>query len=289
MASQTCIIISGATATGKTELSLELAAKYQTAIISADSRQCFRELNIGVAKPTAAQLKRTPHYFINSHSILEEVNVKIFEAYAIKAVEKIFAEHDTAIMVGGTGLYIKAFAEGLDDIPVPDKAILHKINAQYQQSGIAWLQQALRHEDPLFFSDGEVKNPQRMMHALAVMRTTGRSILSYHSGQKIQRPFRIQHRCLQLPREQLYKRINGRVEKMMEAGLLEEVRALTSFKNLNALQTVGYRELFEFMDGKISLEKAVELIKQNTRHYAKRQITWFKKNIPTDSFENVTA
>jgi tRNA dimethylallyltransferase len=277
MNTKTCIIISGPTAAGKTAFAIDLALEKKTQIISADSRQCFRELNIGVAKPSLEQLEKVKHYFINSHSIQEEVNVKIFEEYALKAVHEIFEDHDTAIMVGGTGLYIKAFSEGLDEIPLIDKEIRKKINEEYHLNGLPWLHATIEKEDPVFFENGEMQNPQRMLRALEVKLSTGKSISDIHSGNKIKRDFEIQNILLDLPRQQLYDNINRRVDQMMENGLLKEAENLFPYKNLNALQTVGYKELFDYFEGKISLETAVEEIKKNTRHYAKRQMTWFRK------------
>jgi tRNA dimethylallyltransferase len=283
MNKKTCLIISGPTAVGKTSYGIELALKHHTQIISADSRQCFKELNIGVAKPSKDQLEKVKHYFIHSHSIHEEVNVKIFEEYALKSVEEIFKNNDVAIMVGGTGLYIKSFTEGLDDIPEINETIKKEINTQYFAHGIEWLSEQIKLHDSIFFSKGEMQNPQRMLRALEVKLSTGKSILDFHSQKRIKRDFEIKNILLELPREQLYKNINHRVDEMMEAGLLKEAENLFSFKSLNALQTVGYKELFDFFEGKYSLEKAIEEIKKNTRHYAKRQMTWFKKYIQDDA------
>ncbi|MEO8854247.1 MAG: tRNA (adenosine(37)-N6)-dimethylallyltransferase MiaA [Ginsengibacter sp.] len=276
---KTCLIISGPTAVGKTSLAIELAQKHNTEIISADSRQCFKELNIGVAKPDSCQLKLIKHHFINSHSIHDEMNAAIFEEYALKAAKEIFQKKDIAIVVGGTGLYIKAFAKGLDEVPPINVALRDELNQKYTSNGIDWLKNEIEIHDKVFFERGEIQNPQRMLRALEVKLSTGNSILDYHSGKNIQRDFDIQNIFLNLPREQLYKNINHRVDKMMEEGLLEEVRDLIPFKHLNALQTVGYRELFNFFEGKIFLEKAVDDIKKNTRHYAKRQLTWFSRNL----------
>jgi tRNA dimethylallyltransferase len=277
MNKKTCFIVSGPTAVGKTAYGIKLAQKYNTQIISADSRQCFKELNIGVAKPSTEQLEKVKHYFINSHSIHDEVNVKTFEEYALKSVNKIFKDNDVAVMVGGTGLYIKAFCEGLDEIPSIDENIRKKINEQYEESGFEWLRNEIKLQDNDFFTKGEMQNPQRMLRALEVKISTGRSIMDFHSGKKAERDFEIRNILMELPREQLYKNINQRVDKMMEDGLLEEVKALYPYKHLNALQTVGYKELFDYIDKKISLKTAIEEIKKNTRHFAKRQITWFNK------------
>ena len=277
MNKKTCIIVSGPTSVGKTNYGIELALKYNSSIISADSRQCFKELNIGVAKPSKEQLEKVPHYFINSHSIHDEVDVKVFEEYALKTAGKLFENNDTVIMVGGTGLYIKAFSEGLDEIPEVNNNVRDEIIEQYKIKGFGWLQDEIRKEDPDFFSKGEMQNPQRMLRALEVKLSTGKSILDFHSGKKEKRDFEIKNILLELPRQQLYDNINHRVDKMMEDGLLNEAEGLFPFRHLNALQTVGYKELFDYFEGKISLEKAVDDIKKNTRHYAKRQMTWFRK------------
>jgi len=277
MYNKTCIIITGPTAVGKTDLAVELAEKHNTQIISSDSRQCYKELDIGVAKPAQNQLQKVRHYFIDSHSIHEDVNVKVFEKYALNAVNEIFKNNDVAIMVGGTGLYIKAFRTGLDDIPSIDKVLHNEIEEAYKLKGITWLQEELKKKDPAYFSLGEVTNPTRMMRALEVRLATGKSILDFQSGKKTQRDFKIKQINLEIPRDELYQRINNRVDMMMDTGLLKEVEKLYAYKNLNALQTVGYKELFDFIEEKISLEKAIDNIKKNTRHFAKRQITWFKK------------
>lgn len=280
MNTKTCIIISGPTAVGKTSYGIELALKYNTQIISADSRQCFKELNIGVAKPSEEQLEKVKHYFINSHSIHEEVNSKIFEDYALKRANEVFENNDIAIMVGGTGLYIKAFSEGLDEIPAIDENIRKEINELYNNHGLPWLKHEIEMKDNLFFLNGEMQNPQRMLRALEVKLSTGKSILDFQTRKKVQRDFAIKNVVLELSREQLYRNINNRVDQMMEAGLLQEAEKLFQYRHLNALQTVGYKELFDYMEGKISLPEAIEEIKKNTRHYAKRQVTWFKKVTP---------
>ncbi len=274
---QSVIIVGGPTASGKTGLAVALAKSYHTSIISADSRQCFKEMNIGVARPSKETLAEVPHYFIGSHSIHDFVNANTFESYALNAVAEIFNEHDTVIMAGGTGLYIRAFTEGLDEIPQTDKSVEAEVRQQYLENGMTWLESELRQKDLLFAEKGEMKNPQRMMRALTVKLSTGKSILEYHSSAKIQRPFQIQKIYIDIPRALLYERINKRVDEMMSAGLVEEARSLFPLRHLNALQTVGYSELFDYFENKISLERAVELIKQNTRHYAKRQETWFRK------------
>jgi tRNA dimethylallyltransferase len=286
---KTCIIIAGPTAVGKTALAISIASYFSTRIISADSRQCYKELDIGVAKPSPAQLEAVPHHFIGTHSITESVTAARFEQEALLATAKIFEHHDIVVMVGGTGLYIKAFCEGMDDIPPADESTRNRIIQNYQSQGLSWLQSELLKLDPEFYHKGEIKNPQRCMRALEVVVSTGRSILSYLQHQPKQRDFDIIKTGLELPRNLLYERINNRVNQMMADGLYEEVRSLIPYKNCNALQTVGYRELFDHFEGKTSLERAVELIKQNTRHYAKRQMTWFKKDEAFNWFPPDTA
>lgn len=272
------IIIAGPTAVGKTAVAIAVAKHFGTEIISADSRQCFKELAIGVARPSTEELAEVPHHFIASHSIHQKVTAATFEAYALAKATEIFKKHDTVVMVGGTGLYIKAFTEGMDTIPeVPEELHAKVVNA-YRENGLEWLQHQVKLLDPLFYEKGEIHNPQRMMRALEIVKATGQSILSFRTGEKKRRDFETVRIALDLPREQLYQRINHRVDLMMEHGLQEEVRALLPYQHLNALQTVGYRELFDFFNGETTLHDAVEAIRLNTRRYAKRQLTWFRKD-----------
>lgn len=275
---KTVILIAGPTAVGKTAVAIELAKHFNTEIISADSRQCFKEISIGVAKPSATELKEVKHHFINSHSIHDTVTAASFEKYALEKVAELFQQHDVVVMVGGTGLYIKAFCDGMDVIPAVDETLRRELQQNYQQHGMEWLQQQLQRYDPLFTEQGEMQNPQRMLRALEVVRSTGSSILHFRKGAKQHRDFNIIKIGLDLPREELYQRINHRVDVMMNEGLLQEVKGVYPLRHLNALQTVGYRELFDFFDGNMSLEKAIDKIKQNSRHYAKRQLTWFKRD-----------
>ncbi len=273
------IIICGPTAVGKTAFAIQLARALQTEIISADSRQCFKEMNIGVAKPSGEELAAVPHYFINSHSIHEEVNAAIFEQYALQAAAKVFENHTTAVMAGGTGLYIKAFCEGMDEVPAVDSMIRQQVIADYEEKGLKFLQKQLAKKDPDFWEIAEQQNPQRLMRALEVVLSTGRSIASFRTGDKKKRPFNIIKVGLELPRQLLTEQIYHRADKMMEEGLLAEALKLYPYKSLNALQTVGYRELFDHIENKHSLKEAVEKIKINTRQYAKREMTWFKKDL----------
>jgi tRNA dimethylallyltransferase len=273
---KTCIVIVGPTAVGKTNIAIQLAQHFSTDIISADSRQCFKELGIGVAKPTPEELKLVKHYFINSHSIQEEMNTAIFEQYALKSINEIFKTKDIAIMVGGTGLYVKTFCHGIDEVPKVSPEIKEQVIADYEWEGLEWLQKEVQKHDPLYYEKGENKNPTRLMRALEVKLSTGKSILDFQTHNKKVRDFDIIKIGLDMPREALYERINTRVNVMMQDGLEEEAKALIPFQKLNALQTVGYRELFSYLEDDISLEYAVQMIKQNTRNYAKRQLTWFK-------------
>jgi tRNA dimethylallyltransferase len=280
---KTVIIICGPTAVGKTTASIELAKYFHTEIISADSRQCFKELKIGVARPSDEELKETPHHFIASYpiaigSIKENINAAFFEKFALQKTEDLFETYNIIIMVGGTGLYIKAFCEGLDEIPPIDEVIRKNIIANYEMHGLPWLQEQVKIKDPEFHKVGEIQNPQRSMRALEVVESTGRSILSFRKNKQTERPFNIIKIGLELPKEELHLNINSRVDKMLLDGLVEEVSSLKGYRDVNALQTVGYSEIFEHLDGNMSLEAAIEEIKKNTRQYAKRQMTWFKKD-----------
>lgn len=275
---KTVYIICGPTAVGKTAIAISLAQYLNTAIISADSRQCYKEMTIGTAKPAADELQAVKHYFINSHSVVNNLTAADYETLALGYLNEIFAAANTAVVCGGTGLYIKALCEGLDEMPAVNDAIAAEVQQQYDAHGITWLQQTVREEDPAFFAVGEVQNPARLLRALTFKRSTGESITSFRKGAAKQRSFNMVKIGLELPREELYNRINHRVDMMMAAGLLDEVRELYPLRKLKNLQTVGYAELFDFIDGQCTLAEAVEKIKQNTRHYAKRQMTWFKKD-----------
>ena len=275
---KTCILIVGSTAVGKTSLAIRLAQHFSTEIISCDSRQCYKELNIAVAKPSADELALVKHHFINSHSIHEPVTAASFEKYALEKAAEIFATHDVVVMVGGTGLYAKAFCDGIDEVPAIDDSIKQSINQQYQQHGLAWLQAEVEKNDPAYFAQGEIKNPHRLLRALEVKLSTGKSILDFQTQQKKPRDFAIIKIGLEIPGTDLIERINQRVDIMMQEGLLEEVKSLQRQQQLNALQTVGYKELFSHLSGELTLPQATEAIKINTRQYAKRQMTWFKKD-----------
>lgn len=289
MHKKTVIIICGPTAVGKTAVAIQVARKLSTQIISADSRQCFKELNIGVARPSLEELAAVPHHFIASHSIHDAFTAADFEHYALDVTAKLFEQNEYVVMVGGTGLYIKAFIEGLDRIPDIPENIRQDIVAQYNEKGLTWLQEQVAIKDPVYYAKGEIQNPQRLMRALEVVLATGTSIVEFQTSKKQTRPFNIIQFGLQLRREQLVQRINQRVDIMMEQGQLQEVQSLLPYRHLNALQTVGYKELFDYTDGLITLLQAVEKIKVNTRQYAKRQMTWFKRDEATQWLHPTTA
>ncbi len=277
----TVYIIVGPTAVGKTKYAIDLAKKLNTEIISADARQCYQELNIGVARPSIEELASVPHHFIASHSIQDIVNAGVFEAYALAKTESLLAQFGSVVMVGGTGLYIKAFAEGMDSIPAIDPAIRAQIQNDVFNKGIDWLQGQVKSLDPIYWAAadlGEQQNTQRLSRALEVILGTGQSILDFQQQQKQHRPFAIEKIGLDMPRAQLYDRINQRVVQMATMGLEEEVKSLLPKFHLNALQTVGYQEWVPYFKGEQSKEAVIQAIQQNTRHYAKRQMTWFKKD-----------
>ncbi|CAL1519624.1 tRNA (adenosine(37)-N6)-dimethylallyltransferase MiaA [Chitinophaga sp. MM2321] len=282
---KTIIIIAGPTASGKTALAIRIAQLFNTAVISADSRQCYREISIGTAKPSASELAAVPHYFINSHTIREEVNAGIYEKLALQYAQEIFAQNDVAVMCGGTGLYIRAFCEGIDEMPAIPAGIREALNAQYTQHGLPWLQEQLQRRDPIFYATAETKNPQRLIRALEVLEATGLSITTFRTAHRTQRDFRIIKIGITLPKELLHQHIHHRVDLMMEAGLVEEVKAVLPYREHNALRTVGYQEIFDYLDGQLSLEQAVTDIKTHTRQYAKRQLTWFRKDPAFEWFD----
>ena len=273
-----CIIIAGPTASGKTARAIQLAKELNTEIISADSRQCFKELKIGVARPTEEQLREVPHHFIANHSIDENITAKTFADEANFTLDKIFKKSDHAIVCGGTGLYIKALVEGFDDIPEIPIEIRNKVIAMHQQGGIGYLRQELLKFDSEFQHSGDTNNPNRMMRALEIVMHTGKTIGSFQTKEKKKPPFNVSYEIIDISRELLYERINKRVDIMIAEGLEEEVKSLLPYQEKNALQTVGYKEFFDYFNGIYSRSTAIEKIKQHTRNYAKRQITWFKKN-----------
>jgi tRNA dimethylallyltransferase len=274
----TLIVVAGPTASGKTALAIELAQRFGTEIISADSRQFFREMSIGTAKPSPAELAAVKHHLVGSYSITEEYNAGAFEAEALSILRDLFRTRRTAILAGGSGLYIQALCNGMDELPGSSPEIRDFLIQHYRERGIAYLQEELEARDPEYFSIVDRSNPQRLLRALEVCLLSGRTYSSFRSNTRLQRDFQVVKAGLDMDRAELYGRINRRVDAMMEAGLLREAEDLYPQRHLNALQTVGYQELFSYLDGKDSLEGAVDKIKQNTRRYAKRQLTWFRRD-----------
>jgi len=272
------IVVLGPTAAGKTSVAIQLAQRFSAEIISSDARQFFRQMNIGTAKPDADELSAIPHHFINTLDIQEKYNAGKYEEEAIPLIAKLHEQSNFVLMAGGSGLYVKGVLEGFDELPPQDADIRERLETSFAENGIEVLQEELKRFDPDTFPLIDHLNPRRLMRAIEVFEITGRSFLSFHQKSKKQRAFETVKIGLQWERPQLYERINLRVDQMMEAGLLEEVRQLLPFSQLNALQTVGYAELFDHLKGKTSLKEAVELIKRNTRRYAKRQTTWFGKD-----------
>ena len=283
---KTLVLILGPTGVGKTELSLRVAEHFGSPILSCDSRQMYRAIPIGTAAPTAEEQARVKHYFIATHELNEDYNAGQYERDAIALMEELFRAHDILVMTGGSMLYADAVCNGLDDLPaVPDK-IRKEVTRLYQEKGLVWLQSEVQRLDPAYWNEVDRQNPARLIHCVELCLTTGKpysSLLSKkptsNSRQPItNRPFRILKIGLERPREELYDRINRRVEQMIADGLVEEAKAVWPMRHLNSLQTVGYKELFAHFDGEYDLARAIELIQQNSRHYAKRQMTWFRRD-----------
>ncbi|MBL7786752.1 MAG: tRNA (adenosine(37)-N6)-dimethylallyltransferase MiaA [Chitinophagales bacterium] len=273
------IVVAGPTAVGKTSVAIQLAKQLGTVVVSCDSRQFFREMNIGTAKPTATELAQVQHYFIDSLSIFDPYTVGDFERECHVLLNGLYEKHDSVILCGGSGLYIKAVCEGLDHFPNIPSHIRPQLMDEWAKNGIAFLQDELQRADPVAFANIDTNNPHRLLRALEVCLATGKPYSSFLQQKSINSPiFEPVKIMLDLDREVLYNRINRRVDEMLKAGLLAEVEALLPHQQLNALQTVGYQELFDYFNGKISYDYAVELIKQNSRRYAKRQLTWFRKD-----------
>jgi tRNA dimethylallyltransferase len=288
------LVIAGATASGKTDLAIRLALHFHTEIISADSRQFYRELNIGTAKPDQEQLNLVRHHFINNRNVEELYGAGHFQRDVIALTEERFREHDLLIMTGGSGLYINAVLNGVDEFSETSPEVREQVNQQFADNGLAWLQEQVRTDDPAYFRQVDINNPQRLLRALEVIRLTGEPYSKFLSKANTQRNFIPLLILLDVPREELYRRINERVDRMMQQGLLEEVRQLTAYKSSNALKTVGYKELFDHLEGKTTSEQAITLIKQHTRNYAKRQLTWFRNQgnytvFSPDDFNGILA
>lgn len=279
------INIVGPTAIGKTSLSIKIARHYHSEIISADSRQFFKEMNIGTAVPEQEELEAAPHHFIQHISVENQYSVGDFEKDAIKKLEGLFRKNSVVIMVGGSGLYIKAVTEGLDEFPKVDPEIRKNLNKHLNEDGIDWLQQKLFVLDPEYYRNIDVQNPHRLIRALEICIATGKPFSSFLHQDKEKRDFKIIPIGLKADREILYERINQRVDLMIKNGLVEEARALYPKRDFNALNTVGYKELFEYFEEKTDLETAISEIKKNTRRFAKRQLTWFRKDSEIKWFE----
>jgi len=275
------LVLTGPTALGKTELSLRLAERYGCPIVSADSRQIYREIPIGTAAPTADELQRVTHYFIGTRSVVEDYNAGQYERDCIPLLEQLQTAHRNdstpfAILTGGSMMYLDAIVNGLDDIPAVSTELKQQIRETYRQKGLTWLQDEVQKLDPDYWHLADRQNPQRLLHCVEVCRATGQPYSSYRTGGSKQRPWLATQVVMLRAREELYQRINLRVEQMMESGLEEECKQVIDHRQHNSLQTVGYREMFAYMDGLYSREEAIRLIKQNSRHYAKRQMTWFR-------------
>lgn len=272
------LVVAGPTAVGKTCLSVKLAKRLDTSILSCDSRQFFKEMTVGTAKPCPHELSTVPHLFIDHLSIEDDYTVGDYEREALAVLDDLYQEKKVVLMVGGSGLYVKAVCNGLDNFPAIAKEIRADIIAEYEQNGLTFLQELLERLDPQYYAEVDLNNPQRLIRALEICVGTGKAYSSFRKQSTANRPFKTIKIGLKMDRCQLYERINQRVDTMLKEGLIEEAKKLYPYRHLNALQTVGYKELFGYFDGTHSLEKAVELIKRNTRRYAKRQMTWFRKD-----------
>jgi tRNA dimethylallyltransferase len=276
--SSTLIVILGPTASGKTAAAIQLAEKLGTEIISADSRQFYKEMSIGTAKPSLEQLSQVKHHFIGHLSVTDYYNVSRYENETLELLKVLFEKHKYVVMVGGSGLYIDAVCKGVDDLPDPDPVLRNKLKAEYNAKGLEYIQDLLKELDPDYFDVVDKKNPGRILRALEVCMTTGRPYSSLRKDSPKKREFDIVKYGIDIPRSQLRRRISARVESMVKSGLLKEVRNLEEYRELNALNTVGYKEVFNYFDGKSCIHDTIEKIKTNTRRYAKRQMTWFKRD-----------
>ncbi|NNL41676.1 MAG: tRNA (adenosine(37)-N6)-dimethylallyltransferase MiaA [Desulfobacterales bacterium] len=278
MAQKTLLVIVGPTGIGKTSLSIQLASHFKSEILSADSRQFYKEMSIGTAVPTNDELESVPHHFVHQISIQKDYSVGDFERDALEKLNALFKAHDVVLLVGGSGLYVDAVVYGIDSFPKIRPGLRTILQSELEERGLKTLQEELKRKDPEYYKKVDLKNPHRVLRALEVIRTTGRPFSDFLGKGKVKRPFHSLILGLEAPREVVYDRINARVDKMMASGLLDEVKTLKDFEHLNALQTVGYRELFSYLKGETGLDEAIGEIKKNTRRFAKRQGTWFRKN-----------
>lgn len=272
------ILVVGPTAVGKSDLCLNLAKKFETEILSCDSRQFYREMNLGTAKPSPEELAEVPHHFINTLSIVDSYDVRKYEVEALQLLDRLFKTKQVVLMTGGTGLFASAIANGLDEIPDVSPEIRVDLIQELEEKGLAWLQGAVEEVDPEFYAQVDRSNPQRLMRALEIWRGTGLKFSSFRVKNKVHRPFEIVKIGLDRPREELYQRIDQRMELMLRNGLFKEAESLFESRNLNALQTLGYTEIFDFLEGKYDEKEMIRLLKRNSRRYAKRQLTWFRKD-----------
>lgn len=278
MSSGRLVVIVGPTGSGKTDLGILLAEHYRAPILSTDSRQIYKGMQIGTAQPSSEQRERIEHHFIASLDVTEGYNCGRFETEALTLLESLFETHDTVVAVGGSGLYVRALCEGMDELPAADPSLRMALTLRLRSEGLPALAEELKQLDPTYYGKVDRDNPARVLRALEVCLKTGRPYSSFRTGERLQREFRIVKIGVDLPRKELYERIDRRVDSMMEAGLEAEARTFYPFRHLNALQTVGYKELFAFFDGACTRAEAVESIKRNTRRYAKRQLTWFRRD-----------
>lgn len=278
MSTKNLIVIVGPTAVGKTGLAIKLAEFYKTEIISADSRQIYKELEIGTAKPSLEELLHVKHHFINTKSVEEEYDAGTFGREAREVIDELFKTHDQVVMCGGSGLYIKSVLEGFDDLPDVPAEIRIKIVDEYGRKGLGWLQEEVATQDPDYFEVVDRQNPQRLMRSLEIIRSTGKAFSGFHKKKKIDLPFRVVKIGLELGRLELYERIDKRMDSMVEKGVFDEAEKFFTLRQRNALQTVGYLEAFGFFEGMYDREEAIRLMKRNSRRYAKRQLTWFRKD-----------
>lgn len=276
--SKTLVLILGPTGVGKTELSLRVAEHYGCPILNCDSRQVFKSIPIGTAAPTKEELSRVKHYFIATRELEEDYNAGQYERDALRVLEDLFRTHEVVVMTGGSMLYADAVCYGLDELPAVPAAIRRSVQESYEKHGLNWLQTEVQRLDPNYWEEVDQQNPARLAHCVELSLTTGKPYSSLRTNTRAQRPFRIVKVALERPREELYDRINRRVLQMIEDGLVDEARSVYPKRHLNSLQTVGYRELFACFDGEYDQNRAIELIQQNTRHYAKRQMTWFRRD-----------
>ncbi|GAB3751646.1 tRNA (adenosine(37)-N6)-dimethylallyltransferase MiaA [Spirosoma pomorum] len=273
---KTLLVVAGPTAVGKTDLCVRLAKRLSTVVVSADSRQLYRELTIGTAKPSLAEMDGVPHYFIDSHSITDPVNAGRYERECMSLLEQLFRDKDVVILSGGTGLYIQSVCFGLDDMPVVNPTLREQLFQRLHTDGLDVLQQELRQLDPVYSATADLQNPVRVTRALEVCLSTGQPYSSFRRQQAVERPFRSQLIALERSRDELYARIDSRMDAMLANGLVEEVRSLNAYWELSSLQTVGYQEVFPYLDGVYDYQEMVRLLKRNSRRYAKRQLTWFR-------------